>query len=86
MAYGTVYKGIEAPPGPLKGGIKAEIMITITEEQKQQFKDEGYLILESVIPENHLELLRGECQMFIDKMDAQMDEQGTDVTRIEKKA
>ena len=56
--------------------------ITITEEQKQQFKDEGYMILESVIPENYLELLRGECQAFIDKMNKRMDEQGTDVIGI----
>jgi len=56
--------------------------ITITEEQKQQYQDEGYLILESVIPENHLELLRGECQTFIDKMHERMDEAGTDTIGI----
>jgi len=52
----------------------------ITEAQKQQYKDEGYFILEAVIPEHHLELLRDECQTFIDTMHARMDEQGTDTT------
>ncbi|MDE2798123.1 MAG: phytanoyl-CoA dioxygenase family protein, partial [Gemmatimonadota bacterium] len=56
--------------------------ITITEAQKQQYRDEGYFILEAVIPEHHLELLRDECQTFIDTMHARMDEQGTDTIGI----
>jgi ectoine hydroxylase-related dioxygenase (phytanoyl-CoA dioxygenase family) len=51
----------------------------ITEEQKQQYKDEGYFILERVIPDEHLELLRGECQRFIDLENAYMDKMKTDV-------
>ena len=35
--------------------------MNITDEQKQQFQEEGYFILENVIPESLLELLRGEC-------------------------
>lgn len=54
----------------------------ITEAQKQQYKDEGYFVLEAVIPEHHLELLRDECQTFIDTMHARMDEQGTDTIGI----
>jgi ectoine hydroxylase-related dioxygenase (phytanoyl-CoA dioxygenase family) len=57
-------------------------MSIVTDEQKQQFMDEGYFILESVIPEHHLELLRSQCQAFIDKKDAQMDALGTDVQGI----
>jgi ectoine hydroxylase-related dioxygenase (phytanoyl-CoA dioxygenase family) len=51
----------------------------ITQEQKQQYKDEGYFILERVIPDEHLELLRGECQRFIDLENAYMDRMKTDV-------
>ncbi len=54
----------------------------MTEVQKKQFRDEGYCILPGVIPADHLELLRGQCQRFIDKMDAQMDAAGTDVMGI----
>lgn len=56
--------------------------IAITEAQKRQYRDEGYFILESVIPDHHLELLRGACQTFIDQMHARMDERGTDTLGI----
>ncbi len=54
----------------------------ITDELKQQFRDEGYFILPGVLPAEHLELLRSECGGFIDRMNARMDEQGTDVLGI----
>lgn len=54
----------------------------ITEAQKQQYQDEGYFVLESVIPENHLELLREECGRFIDRIHREMDAAGTDVIGI----
>lgn len=53
-------------------------MPIITAEHKRQFREEGYFILESAIPPHHLRLLRGECQAFIDKANAQMDAEGTD--------
>jgi len=52
----------------------------ITDEQKQLYKDEGYMILESIVPEEHLELLRGNCQERVDAIEADMAKQG--VTRI----
>lgn len=58
------------------------MVITITDEQKQQYKDEGYMILESVIPQNLLKLLRGQCQSAIDKMHQRMDEAGSDTIGI----
>ena len=54
-------------------------MINITDEQKQQYQEEGYFILESVIPENLLELLRGECGNFISQMDERMERENKDV-------
>ncbi|MEE2753196.1 MAG: phytanoyl-CoA dioxygenase family protein [Candidatus Latescibacterota bacterium] len=56
--------------------------IQITEQQKQQYRDEGYMILERVIPAEHLALLRDECGGQIDRMHARMDEAGTDVIGI----
>ena len=53
--------------------------INITKEQKQQFDDEGYFLLENVIPSSFLELLRGECQNFINQKNADMDQKGLDV-------
>lgn len=54
----------------------------ITEEQKRQYREEGYFILEKVIPDEHLEMLRDECQYAIDRIDADMDRQGVDVLGI----
>ena len=56
--------------------------IDITDEHRQQFEQDGYFVLESVIPNHLLQLLRGECQNFIDRMDAEMDRQDTDVIGI----
>ena len=51
---------------------------SIREEQKQQYREEGYFILERVIPEKHLALLRDECQRYIDEADAAMNRAGVD--------
>ncbi len=56
--------------------------VTITEQQKQQYREEGYFILENVIPDSLLGLLRGECGTFISQMDAEMDRLKTDVLGI----
>ncbi len=45
----------------------------IPDEQKKLFADEGYMILESVIPEDLLQMLREECSYFVGYMDAKMD-------------
>ena len=57
-------------------------MAVITPEHIEQFREEGYFILEQVIPEDHLQLLRGECQRFIDLKNEEMDREGTDVIGI----
>ncbi len=56
--------------------------IVITDAQKKQFHDEGFFILERVIPEEHLEILRAECQRYIDAMHEEMDKAGTDTLGI----
>ena len=48
----------------------------VSETQREQFRKEGYFILERVLPDHFLELLRGECQHFIDAKDAEMSAQG----------
>ena len=50
----------------------------VTEQQRQQFKDEGYFILEKCIPPEHLKLLRDNCQSFVEDMEAEMDARGED--------
>ena len=54
----------------------------MTAEQEKQYHEEGYCILERVIPEEHLEILRSEAAGFIDKIHADMDRAGKDVLGI----
>jgi ectoine hydroxylase-related dioxygenase (phytanoyl-CoA dioxygenase family) len=57
----------------------------ITDQQKQQFKDEGYLLLESCVSAEHLEMLRSNCQGFMDALDAEMTAKGVDRIGINAK-
>lgn len=54
-------------------------MALITESQKQQYRDEGYFVLEGVIPQRHLDLLRAECDHFVDSANEEMDRAGAGV-------
>ena len=57
----------------------------ITEAQKQLFREEGYMILEKIVPNEHLQLLRDNCQSFIDATDAEMTAKGVDRLGISAK-
>ena len=46
-------------------------MNLISSEQTEQYREEGYFILENVVPEVHLNMLREECQRYIDEADAE---------------
>jgi len=60
-------------------------MVEITAEQRQQFRDEGYFVLERCIPEEHLAMLRDELQGFIEDIDQKMDEGGVEVEGLNHK-
>ncbi|QDU63027.1 Phytanoyl-CoA dioxygenase (PhyH) [Planctomycetes bacterium Pan216] len=57
-------------------------MMMISEQQRQQYRDEGYFILESVISEEMLTILREACDYLIDAMHEEMDRLGTDHLHI----
>lgn len=48
----------------------------ISEQQKQQFRDEGWFLLSGVVPAEHLALMREVCTDFIRTYDAEMDAAG----------
>jgi ectoine hydroxylase-related dioxygenase (phytanoyl-CoA dioxygenase family) len=50
----------------------------VTDEQVRAFRETGYVLFPGVIPTEHLQLLRGACQQAMDRMDAQMDAEGTE--------
>lgn len=54
----------------------------ISEEQKQQYQNEGYCILEAVIPPAQLAMLRAECERLMDEMDVEMQQQNREVSGI----
>ncbi len=54
----------------------------VSDQQRQQYIDEGYFILENVIPPEHLQILRDSCDYLIDVMHAEMDRLGTDHIHI----
>lgn len=58
--------------------------IHITDQQKQLYKNEGYMVLERCVPEKHLELLRNNCQSRVDAIEAEMAEQGVDRIGLNK--
>lgn len=52
--------------------------ITITAAHMDQFNNEGFFLLDAVIPPEHLAMLRDECAAFIEKEHALMDRLGVD--------
>ncbi len=63
----------------------SDVTLTITDEQKKQYIDEGYFVLEGVIPDEELEMLRSECAELIRAQDAEMDRLGTDVLNLSRR-
>jgi hypothetical protein len=54
----------------------------ITQEHREQYLQEGYFILEKVIPDEHLKVLRDSCDHLIDLMHQEMDRLNTDHIHI----
>ena len=54
----------------------------ITEQHRRQFREEGYFILEQVIPREQLQILRDSCDRLIELMHQEMDRLGTDHIHI----
>src|SRR6476469_2041315 len=50
----------------------------VTPEMLEQYRTEGYFVLERALSDEQLELLRGGAQYSIDKLDTAMDEAGVD--------
>ena len=51
----------------------------------EQYREEGWCLVENVIPPEHLALLRGTCQAAIDATNAEMDRLGVDVIGIDRR-
>src|SRR3954468_14555221 len=51
----------------------------ISDKHRKQYRDEGYFVLERVIPDEHLALLRDEAERAMADVHRQMDAKGVDV-------
>src|SRR5438034_7355735 len=56
--------------------------VVVTDEQNKQYAEEGYCIVDRASPPEQLEMLRNECQHFIDVINAEMDAKGVTVEGI----
>jgi ectoine hydroxylase-related dioxygenase (phytanoyl-CoA dioxygenase family) len=54
----------------------------VTAAQKEQYRAEGYFVLENAVPPEHLQILRDSCEHLIELMHAEMDRLGTDHIHI----
>jgi ectoine hydroxylase-related dioxygenase (phytanoyl-CoA dioxygenase family) len=50
----------------------------VTTEHVRQFQQDGFFVLEDVVPQHDLQALRTECQRFIDEREAEMNRLGVD--------
>ncbi len=57
----------------------------ISEEQKKKYRDDGFFILENIIPEKELETVRNKCVELIEQQNREMDSLGTDILNLSRK-
>jgi ectoine hydroxylase-related dioxygenase (phytanoyl-CoA dioxygenase family) len=55
----------------------------ITDAQVKQFRDEGFFVLEDVLPPTDLDALRGECDRLVAERDREMDRLGVDAIDLD---
>jgi ectoine hydroxylase-related dioxygenase (phytanoyl-CoA dioxygenase family) len=55
----------------------------ITPEHARRFAEDGFFVLDGVVPASDLELLRRECARLIEERDREMDRQGVDTLDLD---
>jgi ectoine hydroxylase-related dioxygenase (phytanoyl-CoA dioxygenase family) len=58
----------------------------INDDHIRAYRDQGWFVLDDALESASLEVLRRECQRFMDERDAQMDAAGTDVMGLDRRA
>lgn len=57
----------------------------ITDDQKKKYQEDGFFILDKVIPDRNLEILRSECSELIRLQDEEMNRRNTDMLNLSRK-
>ena len=65
--------------------MKTETEPFVTEAQRRQYHEEGYFILERVIPDDQLAFLRAKCDRLVQAQEEEMDRQGTDTLKLSRR-
>ena len=60
-------------------------MIIIDNKLRKQYQDEGYFVLENVVSEEVLSILREESDELIDMQNREMDKLGTDELNLSRR-
>lgn len=59
--------------------------LVISDAQKRKYQEDGFFILEKVIPEKELELIRSECLELITEQDKEMEKLGVNELNLSRK-
>ena len=59
--------------------------LAITSEHARQFREDGFFVLNQIVPPGDLDTLRVECQRFIDQRDREMDRLGVDKLDLDRR-
>jgi ectoine hydroxylase-related dioxygenase (phytanoyl-CoA dioxygenase family) len=49
----------------------------------RRFREEGFFVLDRILPPDDLDMLRGECRRFVDERDREMDRLGVDTLDLD---
>ncbi len=59
--------------------------LRITDEQKKKYQEDGFFVLENVIPTAELEIIRNRCDELVREADAEMDRLGVDELELNRR-
>lgn len=57
----------------------------VTDEQKRKYQEDGFFILDQIIPDRELEVLRSECSQLIADQDREMDRLGVNELNLSRR-
>jgi len=66
----------------MEQSIMSDTLLTVSEDQRKQYRDEGYFILKSAISGNHLQIMQDACDYLVNAMHGEMDRLGVDHLHI----
>jgi hypothetical protein len=62
-----------------------ETLTPITEQNRRDYREKGYFVLERAIPEADLAMIRNVCDELVRRADAEMDEAGVDELNLNRR-